>query len=233
MLAIIRSGIAAASKEISLISNNIANANTNGFKRSSSQFQDVYGIAGEKRAATQIGMGTVFDSARRNHAQGAFKTSVSIASQYSGEPLLKVTLDLLKGEIQAVDFPYRLQLATGRIVIDNNETILLSGFKTAGGPGAQVSFDGSLRRVNDTRKLDYRLLIADFKLDEKFRVAFPAQYQNFLGNLASVRKDLAIATIDCHFLSTIPFLPCRFGGAARICVPWDRNNAAAFPPINL
>ncbi len=115
--------------------------------------------------------------------KGAFKTSVSIASQYSGEPLLKVTLDLLKGEIQAVDFPYRLQLATGRIVIDNNETILLSGFKTAGGPGAQVSFDGSLRRVNDTRKLDYRLLIADFKLDEKFRAAFPAQYQNFLNGL--------------------------------------------------
>ena len=77
MLAIIRSGIAAASKEINLISNNIANANTNGFKRSSSQFQDVYGIAGEKRAAAQVGMGTVFDSARRNHAQGAFKTSGS------------------------------------------------------------------------------------------------------------------------------------------------------------
>ena len=115
--------------------------------------------------------------------KGAFKTDVSIGSRYSGSPRLKVVLDLLKGEIQAVDFPYRLQLATGRIVIDNNETILLSGFKTAGGVGAQVSFDGSLRRLNDTRKLEYRLLLGDFKLDEQFREAFPAQYQNFLNGL--------------------------------------------------
>ena len=77
MLAIIRSGIAAANKEIGVISNNIANASTNGFKRSSAQFQDIYGIAGEKRAAAQVGMGTVFDASRRNHAQGAFKTSGS------------------------------------------------------------------------------------------------------------------------------------------------------------
>lgn len=77
MLATIRSGIAAANKEISVISNNIANASTNGFKRSSAQFQDVYGIAGEKRAAAQVGMGTIFDSARRNHVQGSFKTTSS------------------------------------------------------------------------------------------------------------------------------------------------------------
>ena len=77
MLATIRSGIAAANKEISVISNNIANASTNGFKRSSPQFQDIYGIAGEKRAAAQVGMGTIFDASRRNHAQGAFKTSGS------------------------------------------------------------------------------------------------------------------------------------------------------------
>ena len=115
--------------------------------------------------------------------KGAFKTNVSIASQYSGEPRLKVVLDLLKGEIQAVDFPYRLQLAAGRVVIENNERVQFSGFKAAGGAGSQLSFDGSLRRLNDTRKLEYRLRLADFKLDEKFREAFPAQYQNFLSGL--------------------------------------------------
>ena len=42
MFSIIRSGLDAANKDLAVISNNIANAGTNGFKRSEAQFEDFY-----------------------------------------------------------------------------------------------------------------------------------------------------------------------------------------------
>jgi len=42
MLPIIKSGLMAASREISTISNNISNAGSTGFKRSSNEYTDVY-----------------------------------------------------------------------------------------------------------------------------------------------------------------------------------------------
>ena len=42
MFQIIRTGIDASNKDLAVISNNIANAGTNGFKRSEAQFEDVF-----------------------------------------------------------------------------------------------------------------------------------------------------------------------------------------------
>ena len=42
MFQIIRTGIDASNRDLAIISNNIANAGTNGFKRSEAQFEDVY-----------------------------------------------------------------------------------------------------------------------------------------------------------------------------------------------
>ncbi len=42
MFQIIRTGIDASNRDLAIISNNIANAGTNGFKRSEAQFEDIY-----------------------------------------------------------------------------------------------------------------------------------------------------------------------------------------------
>ena len=42
MFQIIRTGIDASNRDLAVISNNIANAGTNGFKRSEAQFEDVF-----------------------------------------------------------------------------------------------------------------------------------------------------------------------------------------------
>ena len=42
MFSIIKSGMNATNKDLEVISNNIANASTNGFKRSEAQFEDLY-----------------------------------------------------------------------------------------------------------------------------------------------------------------------------------------------
>ena len=42
MISVIRSGLDASMKQIGVLSNNIANARTTGFKKSMTSFQDVY-----------------------------------------------------------------------------------------------------------------------------------------------------------------------------------------------
>lgn len=75
MLSVIRSGLAAATQEISVVSNNIANAGTNGFKRSTALFEDVYSDALPDAALGGLGLGAQPLAPRRSHAQGSVATS--------------------------------------------------------------------------------------------------------------------------------------------------------------
>jgi len=71
MLPVVRSGLSAASQEIAVISNNIANASSLGFKRSNANFSDVYTEMSDVRNANRIGNGVRQESPRRNHSQGS------------------------------------------------------------------------------------------------------------------------------------------------------------------
>jgi flagellar basal-body rod protein FlgG len=71
MLPIVRSGLAAASQEISVISNNIANASSLGFKRSNASFSDLYTEMADSRNGSRIGSGVSQNAPRRSHAQGS------------------------------------------------------------------------------------------------------------------------------------------------------------------
>lgn len=75
MLSVIRSGLAAATQEISVVSNNIANAGTNGFKRSTALFEDIYADAMPDAAMGGLGLGAQPIEPRRSHAQGSVATS--------------------------------------------------------------------------------------------------------------------------------------------------------------
>ena len=72
MINIIRTGLDASNKEISTISHNLANGSTIGFKRSSAGFTDLYSEQVELRNNLDLGLGTRFVSAQRNHQQGSF-----------------------------------------------------------------------------------------------------------------------------------------------------------------
>jgi flagellar hook protein FlgE len=73
MLSVIRSGMAAASQEISVISNNISNASSIGFKKSSASFEDQYTEQSSIRPDQRIGNGAKLTAPRRMHSQGALK----------------------------------------------------------------------------------------------------------------------------------------------------------------
>ena len=70
MLGIIRSGINVAQHELSLVSNNLANAKTTGFKTSSGRFHDQYSQALDGITPAS-GMGSNIAKSSRVHSQGA------------------------------------------------------------------------------------------------------------------------------------------------------------------
>ncbi len=64
------SGLAAASGELSIIGNNIANSSTTGFKESRAVFADVYAVSGQGTAAIQIGSGVRLSDVQQQFTQG-------------------------------------------------------------------------------------------------------------------------------------------------------------------
>ena len=70
-------GVMSASRDLSVISNNLANAMTVGFKRSTSQFVDVMGLSQTERPGVAVGQGTLQQSIRRTETQGDLKSTQS------------------------------------------------------------------------------------------------------------------------------------------------------------
>ena len=75
MLSIISSGLLAANKEISTISNNISNANSTGYKRSTMEFQDIYAKTSDQIDNAITGMGARNSGIRVIHSQGSLETT--------------------------------------------------------------------------------------------------------------------------------------------------------------
>ncbi|MDR3096267.1 MAG: flagellar hook protein FlgE [Paraburkholderia sp.] len=69
------SGLAAASNDLDVIGNNIANANTVGFKQSTAQFADVYANTVATSVNTQIGLGAALSQVQQNFSQGTITTT--------------------------------------------------------------------------------------------------------------------------------------------------------------
>ncbi|TCW81325.1 flagellar hook protein FlgE [Burkholderia sp. SRS-46] len=71
------SGLAGASSALDVIGNNIANANTVGFKSSTAQFADMYANSVATSVNTQIGIGSQVASVQQNFGQGTIATTGS------------------------------------------------------------------------------------------------------------------------------------------------------------
>ncbi|RQR28677.1 flagellar hook protein FlgE [Burkholderia sp. Bp9143] len=69
------SGLAGASNALDVIGNNIANANTVGFKSSTAQFSDMYANSVATSVNTQIGIGTQIASVQQQFGQGTINTT--------------------------------------------------------------------------------------------------------------------------------------------------------------
>ena len=86
IFSIIRTGIDATGRDLSVISNNLANASTNGFKRSEAQFEDIYQSHHNNSTEVARGMGVKTIKPRQNFSQGSFQqTNGSLDLAIMGE----------------------------------------------------------------------------------------------------------------------------------------------------
>lgn len=69
------SGLNAASKNLEVIGNNVANANTVGFKQSQAQFVDVFASSMSGSGASQVGIGTHVAAVAQQYTQGNISSS--------------------------------------------------------------------------------------------------------------------------------------------------------------
>ncbi len=69
------SGINAAQADLNVIANNIANANTTGFKGSTAQFADVFAVTGVNLNSTAVGSGARLIGVAQQFAQGDIQTT--------------------------------------------------------------------------------------------------------------------------------------------------------------
>ena len=75
MLHTVKSALNSNLRGISLISNNIANSNTTAFKKSNSNFSDIYSTTVNTGPNTFAGMGVTNDDPRKQMNQGALKAT--------------------------------------------------------------------------------------------------------------------------------------------------------------
>ena len=75
MLSILKSALNANSKDMGIISNNIANVNSNGFKKSTANFEDLYSIHNSSDPDKFSGMGVISGDPRQQMSQGSFEST--------------------------------------------------------------------------------------------------------------------------------------------------------------
>ena len=69
------SGLNASSKNLEVIGNNVANANTYGFKQSRAEFADMYATAMNGGSSNNIGIGVSLDAVAQQFTQGSLTTT--------------------------------------------------------------------------------------------------------------------------------------------------------------
>ena len=79
MFSIIKSGMSSAMHELAVISNNVSNANSNGFKKSLVAFSDFAGgLLPDAVESISSGMGSFVDETRISDGQGAVLSTENI-----------------------------------------------------------------------------------------------------------------------------------------------------------
>ncbi len=106
MFSIIRTGLDAANRDLAVISNNIANAGTNGFKKSEAQFEDLYHSQHNNSTEPARGMGVKTIKPRQSFAQGSLQaTNGSLDLAIMGEGFFVLGQPLGRTAVTTTDKP--------------------------------------------------------------------------------------------------------------------------------
>ncbi len=182
MLQIIRTGLDASNKDLAVISNNIANAGTTGFKRSEAQFEDVFMSHHNNTTAKAKGLGVKTIKPRQNFSQGSLQqTNGSLDLAIMGEGFF-VLGNPVGREINDGTFSYsrdgsfqldrlgNVVTTDGLPLLGEGQTIINIPFEDATDEGeailteVSVNNEGTIEATYgiDTKKIVGKVILADF-----------------------------------------------------------------------
>ncbi len=113
------SGLQAAQTDMSTISHNLANVQTNGFKKSATQFADVIASTANSNPTQMVGSGVVVKAVRQQFGQGGFtQSSSALDVAISGDGFFIVKGDEKSGNGVAFTRNGSFQVTADRYVVD-------------------------------------------------------------------------------------------------------------------
>ena len=182
MFSILRTGLDAANKDLAVISNNIANAGTNGFKKSEAQFEDMYHSHHNRSQEVARGIGVKTIKPRQNFSQGSLQqTNGSLDLAIMGEgffvlgspigrELANQALTYTRDGSFQLDRQGNLVTTDGLPLLGDGQTLINIPFKSATDDGEailteiKVDNDGTIEATYglDTKNIVGRIALADF-----------------------------------------------------------------------
>ena len=148
MLSILKSALNANSKEMGILSNNIANANSTGFKKSTANFEHIYSVHKSSDPDTFSGQGVGISDPRLEMSQGSLKaTGGALDLAVTGQGFFTVVQgDQIDTPFFTRDGSFNIK-ATGEIV--TNDGLSVMGYEGEEKTGALVDLVISTTKTNE------------------------------------------------------------------------------------
>ena len=179
MFQIIRTGIDASNRDLAIISNNIANAGTNGFKRSEAQFEDIYRSQHNDSTEKAKGIGVKTVKPRQNFSQGSLQqTNGSLDLAIMGEGFFVLgnpigrdignqALSFTRDGSFQLDRLGNLVTTDGLPLLGEGQTLINIPFKSASSSTEHSETDGGEAILTEIKVNNEGIIEATYGLDTK------------------------------------------------------------------
>ena len=149
MLTIAKSGLNAAMHELKVVSNNVANASSTGFKASRSNFADIYAVASDARPQIDRGYGTRIMESQRTHIQGSLiETGGALDIAISGEGMFAVRRPETPEDLQFTRNGAIEMTLDGKLVSGDGHEFLSTDLEPITIPFSVEDANGRFRRLS-------------------------------------------------------------------------------------
>lgn len=223
------SGLNAASKSLDVIGNNVANANTVGFKESQAQFADVYANSLTGAGASQVGIGTKVAQVAQQFSQGNITASNNpLDVAINGGGFFRMSNNgtiayARNGQFQLDKAGYIVNATGSRLT---GYGVNASGVLATGAP-TDLNINTADLTPNTTTKVKALLNLdsgSTVPVTTPFNMADPATYNN--STAVSVYDSLG----NAHTLQT--FYVKTGAGAWNVYASTDGGAASLISPLN-
>lgn len=175
MLSILKSALNANSREMGIVSNNIANANSTGFKKSTANFEHIYSIHNSTDPDIFSGKGVNISDPRLEMSQGALEsTGGALDLAVTGQGYFTVVQgDQIETPFYTRDGSFNIK-ASGEVV--TNDGLNVMGFlgEAVGGPlvnliipTTKTNLDGTVSIISNVNVNSKGKITAKYGLDDQ------------------------------------------------------------------